>query len=690
MTPGDPAEPGLGSGWNPGSRLPLPADPAAPGGGLGEIGGERHRELCREARRALDGAAGRAAVVYAITGPSGVGKTTAASRIATSLLHRFTAHAYLDLQGDVPDGERPSAADVLGRLLTAGGVDASVQPDLVVRQRLWRSRTAGRGVLLVLDNATAEQARELLPGDGPSLVLVTSQGTLRGLPGAIHRELRPLTHGEAGQLVERLVPRAVIAGADPAALAGIFGALPLEIGLLAATIRDLPDAELVSLAAGLGTSSAGADIPARAVVGLAYRLLNPGSRRLLRHLSRVPGDLDWRAAAELAGLPAGEAIEQLRGLRNAGLLTEPSWRRYGMHDLFRQQIREQDGAAGDDPGEALYRLFAHYEATALAKAAPAEPALTRHTRPGSRPAAGVCDLTARREALNWFGLERPGLLWCVQHAVECRTEAATCALCGRLVTLAGALAGFLRNDGPWDTAIELHARAAAIAHARGDRIGEALARNDLGIMHRLADEPVPAIHALDRALDLFRELGDPLGQANALNELGIVANQQGAQGCPARFGDAEAALTEALAHYEKIEDRIGIANAAKNLGVTRFWLGDPDAAGQHWGKAFAEYAEIGDVLGEAEVRNHRGRLRLLRRATGDAEHEFATALELATHARSLLERARAMEGLGLCLLGSDLAAARKWLCEARDRYHAITGAEADERRVAVALSALPS
>ncbi|MBZ2409387.1 hypothetical protein HX747_19950 [Streptomyces sp. L06] len=98
-----------------------------------------------------------------------------------------------------PDPHRPggvlprpapySAYSALRRLTSALGEERPLA-DLDL-EAAFRSRAAGKRLLIVLDNAaSAEQVRPLLPGTSSSLVVVTSR---RGLPGLIAREgARPL------------------------------------------------------------------------------------------------------------------------------------------------------------------------------------------------------------------------------------------------------------------------------------------------------------------------------------------------------------------------------------------------------------------------------------------------------------------------------------------------------------------
>ncbi|WP_233512290.1 AAA family ATPase [Micromonospora deserti] len=107
-----------------------------------------------------------AAVV--VSGPPGSGKSALAVRAAHAV-----AADYPDGQVFVDVASQPSvtAEEVLGRVLRALGLPAAEVPEGVDERAGWyRSRDAGRRILLVVDGVTgAEQVRPLIPaGPGPA------------------------------------------------------------------------------------------------------------------------------------------------------------------------------------------------------------------------------------------------------------------------------------------------------------------------------------------------------------------------------------------------------------------------------------------------------------------------------------------------------------------------------------------
>src|SRR5262249_31255718 len=181
----------------------------------------------------LDPAIGPAVVISAVSGTAGVGKTALAVHWAHRCRDRFPdGQLYVDLRGYDPD-QPVTAASALARLLAALGV---AEPDIPLgvdeRAARFRTVTAGRRKLVLLDNASSfEHIRPLLPGHPSCAVLVTSRDSLAGLVavnGAERIDLDLLTESDSIELLRRLIGDRVPAEpAAAAALAQECGRLPL-------------------------------------------------------------------------------------------------------------------------------------------------------------------------------------------------------------------------------------------------------------------------------------------------------------------------------------------------------------------------------------------------------------------------------------------------------------------------------
>jgi len=202
-------------------------------------------------------------------------------------------------------------------------------------------------------------------------------------------------------------------------------------------------------------------------------------------------------------------------------------------------------------------------------AALADTHLAQHTRPAAtRPASpptAAPDLREPGQALAWIQAERANVLACINYAQSHGQHTL-------VVGLTASLASLLRSDGPWTQAIDLHTAAVAAARRCADRLGEANALHELGVVRYLTDDYPEAAQILQAALGIFRDLGNRLGEANALNYLGGVRQDrglaravhspreearalEGSGRCALAVGQAAAAVAEfrrALVIYQRI------------------------------------------------------------------------------------------------------------------------------------------
>ena len=569
-----------------------------------------------------------------------------AVHVAHLLRRRFPdRQLFIDLHGHTP-GQDPVAPEAaLAGLLTAAGVDARYLPgDLEGRASLWRDRMAGQQALLVLDNAaSSDQVAPLLPGNEACLVLITSRRHLGDLPGPVLPVLlEALPPDKAQEMFLQLAPRAATASeAAVPELARLAGYLPLAVSLLARVYAKHPSWTLADLTretkASLLTLAAEKDSIA-AAFDVSYRYLVPGQQRFFRFLGLHPGTtIDAYAAAALAGIPVQEARGHLDALHSEGLLTEVSYRRYGMHDLIRRYAGDRaatDPAADRDQGQE--RLLDYYQHTA----AITESLLARQarTRPApailSSPPAAVPDLTDRTQALSWARTERSSLLGCLDYATRTGQHA-------RVAAITAAIAALLRQDGPWIDAITRHATAVQAARHLGDRLSEANALSYLGVVRQLTGDYPGAAGALEAALGICRDLGDRPGQANALNHLGLVRYLTG------DLPGAARALEAALDICRDLGDRPGQAYALDHLGAVRRQAGDYPSAAEALQAALGIYRDLGDQLGEAKALDHLGAVRRLTADYPSAAGTLEAALGIYRDIGEPLGQASALTYLGV-------------------------------------------
>jgi DNA-binding SARP family transcriptional activator/tetratricopeptide (TPR) repeat protein len=588
----------------------------------------RAAELAELSDLAAGGGDGRTLVICAVGGTAGVGKTALAVQWAHLVAGRFPdGQLYVNLRGYDP-GEPVLAADALAGFLRSLGVPGQEIPDgAEERARLYRSRLAGRWMLVLLDNAhDGEQVRPLLPGDPGCVAVVTSRDALAGLvaaDGARRLDLDVLPPGDAVGLLRSLIgPRADQDPAAVAKLAGLCARLPLALRIaaeLAVTRRTTPLADLVAELerSRLDCLDAGEDrADVRAVFSWSYRQLPDDAATAFALIGLHPGtDLDAHAAAALTGTTAGQARRVLGRLHRASLLQETGPGRYGMHDLLRAYAREQ-AAARDTDGccqQALTRLFDYYRATAGAAMdtlAPAE----AHLRPRIPPSATARPTMAGdAEARGWLDRERANLAAVVTH----------CAGRGwprHATDLAVTLFRYLMTGSHLPEAFTIYGRALEAARRSGDLAAEADALNGLGGIGLMRGHFRDAAGYYRPALERYRRCGDRKGEARVLQNLGQTEYRLH------NLRSAAGYYRRAIAAFEDAGDSLGAARALAFLGGVEAELGSYDQAEGHLQRALPVLRDAEDQLYEAGALWRIGELNLGRGELAQAAAFFEQAM----------------------------------------------------------------
>lgn len=559
------------------------------------------------------------APVVAVTGPPGCGKTALVVQWAHRSAGAFPdGRLYVNLRGydRAEDAVAPAAA--IRALLDALGVEASAVPPGTDRQAaLWRSRTAGRRMLVVLDNARdADQVLPLLAGDPLVRTVITSRNRLSGLTAEVGAEplrVGPPDHAEAVALLRR---RAALRAGDDQALEAIVtacGRLPLALALVAGRLRETGFAPATVVAELRRPMPAVLD-GARTVFAWSYRALSPSAARLFRLLGTIGGgDMGVPAVAAVAGTSRPGAERLLRELTAAGLLDEPAPGRYEMPDLLRGYARDQ--APARERQAALTRLLNHY--TGVAHEAdlvlnPSRPPIPLAVVDGAeeKPALDV------RAAREWLTTERAVLLAALRQAHD---E----GLHRHAWQLGWALDTFLNEEHRWQDEGAAWAVALRAATALVDPPAVAHAHRFVAVVAGRLDRFREAHDHMREALEISRAAGDAAGEAETLYVLSYLYWLQGDHGA-------------ALEHVERSQDlwaRLGrsawAGKAEHAVGWYHAQLGDHPRAVKSYLRALADLQVVGDRANEIVVRDTLGQAY---HAVGDfdgAAAQFDAALRMA-------------------------------------------------------------
>jgi tetratricopeptide (TPR) repeat protein/transcriptional regulator with XRE-family HTH domain len=654
--------------------------------------------------------------LVAIDGMAGVGKTA----LAVHLAHRLTSlypdgQLFLDLHGFTPGHDPVPPGEALRMLLAALGVAATRVPDgTEERAALWRSELAFRRAIAVLDNAAdAAQVLPLLPGAGPSLVIITSRRRMVALADAHAISLDVLPPGDAAELFAAAVGDAR-ADKSPvtAEVLRQCGHLPLALRVAAARMRHRPAWTASTLVDRLRDGDFGTE----AVFAMSTRQLDPAQRRMFRLIGLVPtADVDAHAASALSGMPFDNARAVLDDLVDAHLLQEAVPHRYRQHDLIRGYARSlastEDSA--DNLRQAIRRLFDFYLATATAAIAITYPELSRLRVRRPAPDCSAVRFESHDQAITWLDTERANLLSVAESAADHGEPAHAAALSSVLYPYLDAHAlhaealvlsteALRATRALADTAGEAEAlldcvtmnwrqgrhgeaedrcrRALAIERASGNEYGEARALNGLANVCYARREYDAALEYFTSALTRFQRVHDRLYEAVVLGNLGVLYASLG------RLDLAESQHRRALAIHRETGSRGGQATALTNLGHVHVLQGKYEEARSCYHQALDTNRELGYASGEADDLNGLGQLARLTGDSARAIHDHTEALAIAQDVGNQHEWARALEGLARAHweLGHT-ALAHEHAVNAHERYVLMGSPEADDLAELLAL-----
>ncbi|GAA2636637.1 hypothetical protein [Streptomyces axinellae] len=587
---------------------------------------DRDRERA-SVRSALGSRRGHAGVVrplvVALSGMGGVGKSALGLRLAHEA-HRASACGalYVDLDDLRRDGA-VSPSDVLAVLLRALGVhEPWMEKDLAGRARQYAERTAGRALVLVLDNvAYASEAEPLLPVSADSVAIVISRSRLEDLDGALEIPLGPLPAAAAQDLLH-----AVLEGSGPpggpgtvAEIARMCGGLPAALhvaGRYLRTHRRRPPERLI---AALRTELDEEGLPVvEAVWDAAYRELSADAARLYRLLPAHPGTsfTEPSAVALLGARDPDAAYDALGELERAGLVavwdrdqertdgaaaageapdtdadagvagharaTDGAAERLRMHDLLQAHARRRARHEGNpaEAGEARQRVVRWYRRQAERADQLISGSRMRFADPVAElPHAPDVPFAAPAEAARWMSAEHAALHACVRLAHEAGTaqgDADAWGLCEPLWT------HFMDHRHHAD-AIDAFEAGLAAAQRAGHLAAQArmrcqLARplwetGHLGRAREQVDAAVRTAHALP---------GEPKLRASTLEFRGLTRSAEG------DWAGAAEEFAASLRIHEEIGNTYGVLLQSYLLGKALIEQGAAHRAAELLADAHAE------------------------------------------------------------------------------------------------------
>jgi DNA-binding SARP family transcriptional activator len=592
--------------------------------------------------------------VLSISGPPGIGKSALAIHAAHACASLFVdGQLYASLQDSEPD-------EVRIRLLCSMGVDrSSIPDDPQLCAGLFRSRLAGKHVLLILDGASdEEQVASLLPGSSTCAVIVTSRRRLAGLAGACRIDLTPFSDSQALEFLRRVVGAGRV-DAELGAAEDIVAScdrLPLALRIAAARLVSRPQWPLARLAERLGADGdpfqelSHGVLDLSAAIGYGQRDLPPRSAALLRLLALVE-PATWTAwtawtAAALLDACVDETQELLEGLADARLLLPVGAGQFQLPTLVRLRAR-QLLLAEVPPAvrqAALSRL--HGAWLALAERAHREVYGGDHVvARGPAPrwiAAGPWPAAVVSDPLGWLRAESAALLGSLQSAYSHGDD----ELCWNLAVVLASLFTCNRQFKHARTAVTTGRRAAERA---ASPLGVAAVEYACGVLELTQGEFGAAETALSAAAAGFTACGDQHGYAMALMELASLD-------CVRSNGAA--ALVKCEASATALERGMDMAAEVRLLWVTANGLAQLGRTTSALGRldwALALSRGVGYRRSEACLLYQKG---LICIAAGEPEQAaglLGRALDLAVECGDQL-----VEAIIRAALGRQACAAKAW------------------------------
>jgi DNA-binding SARP family transcriptional activator len=543
--------------------------------------------------------------IVTIYGRGGVGKSTLAIRVAHELGDHFPdGHLYADLQAHHEDDY---VSQVLGRFLRALGVNGSSIPDsLSERAEMYRSRLAGKRVLVILDDVVSEdEVAPLLPGSPTCAVIATSRSRLSGLPGGYGLHIAEFEVDQSLALLAKITGalRVETEAEEAIKLVDLCDGLPLAVRIAGARLASRPHLRIEGLLRRLGNEARRLDelthrgLALRPTLNVTYRGLDQKAKRLFRLFALMRGSdfPGWTAAALLdTDLSEAEAVlERLMDVQVLDTVEQPDvpLTRYRFHDLVRVYAHEQlmDTETEEERRAALGRVLGCWLALseqAHRKEYGGDFTILHGSAPRWYPPGPASDTIDYPD--TWWASERSSLVAAIKQAAEAGFD----ELCWDLAFASVSLfeAGCHFDD--WRETVQLGLQVTMDAsNSRG--VGAML--YSAGSLDMVQQKLNSARHNFEQALELFEAESDHHGRALVLRNLAYVRGV---------LGDdlaMRADYAQSLTLMRQVGDRIGEAHVLRAMAKHSIDDGDTVSARDSLEQALHICREVGSRRCEAQV-----------------------------------------------------------------------------------------
>ncbi|MEU8695144.1 BTAD domain-containing putative transcriptional regulator [Streptomyces sp. NPDC048665] len=574
--------------------------------------------------------AGGSTRIVGVDGMGGSGKSALAVHAAHLLAADYPdGQLFVDLRGFSPGEKAQEPSAVLHSLLRAVGIpDDRIPDDLERRTTLWRTVSAQRRLLLLLDNAAdAAQVRPLLPAAEDCLAILTGRVRMLDLDGAEWLSLGLLSPDDSATLLTRTLgaDRTTAEPEATARLAGLCGGLPLALRITTARLRNRPRWTVQYLVDRLADEtrrlrelSAG-ERSVEATLRLSYQAMDADQRIAFRLLGLHPGSaIDVHSAAALLGTDVHDAEDTLENLLDAHLLEQHEAGLYGFHDLVRTYAMSVREAEDDEEG-AVGRLVSYYTLATDQACDVLFPGRSRFGDPLDRGGLVLPRLDSDEAVLCWFDHEYEALLSVVAQA-GARGPHRLAALLARNILF------YLDLRGQYEEFRVVGRIAVDACRQLGDPVLLGLSLSNLAVAHWWLGDFQDGITTAREVMGL--DCADNgFTRAFTLDVLGLL------YGAVGDFDEARAHLAEGIdLHRQLGEDRME-AQALANLSTVEIWLGHYAAGARHAAQATELNRRIGARSNEIHSLTY---LALAHLGGGEDERAracLAQALELCDESR---------------------------------------------------------